>query len=631
MGLSTRYSMSIILKHLTKRYGNQIIVDDLSLEIRDGEFFVLLGASGSGKSTILRMIAGLSTPERGQIWLGGNDVTQWVPQKRRIGFVFQNYSIFAHLNVAQNIEFGMKIRKMSTTERARRLAQLLDLVGLSGFGSRYTNQLSGGQQQRVALARALAYQPKVLLLDEPFGALDGKTRTQLRRSLKAIQHRLRITTILVTHDQEEAFELADRIGVIEHGKLLEVGVAEDLYGQPKTLFGATFLGNGTVLIGKVKGGTACFGPVRLPIPSTVPHTEGASIQLLFRPEHVILTPEKPDNDNPLIGRGEIREASFAAATRRVRISLPPLSETRQISPPLPSGEPGLLFDALLPTDSKLPESNPWVSLKGWHILEQPPARLLVYDDGRGPTTALKMASQFVERLNASATLLGVSQGSEAGDEFVSRLTKRRNKAGFSHADLRFRYGNPVHQITREQMETLYEMLILTVKPRLFGSLDPRPKKIGPILIRTLKNANLPVLVINGRHRQMERMVIYLEDGERDPIDVLVGGRLAQRLGLSVTLLHVASAGDKPTPETESHLNQELTALKVLGITCEWRFRQASTPMQGIFAELRAGHGEIIVIGQHKPESSTLIAPDSLVLQVLARVDRPVLIVPEKGA
>ena len=621
--------MSIILKQLTKRYGNQFIVDDLSLEINKGELFVLLGASGSGKSTVLRLIAGLSKPDKGKIFLEGKEVTGWVPQKRRVGLVFQNYSIFQHMSVAENIEFGMKIRKMPAAERAERRVQLLDLVGLTGFESRYADQLSGGQQQRVALARALAYQPKVLLLDEPFGALDGKTRTQLRRSLKAIQHRLRITTILVTHDQEEAFELADRIGVIERGKLLEVGVAEELYGQPKSLFGATFLGSGTVLIGKVKEGAARFGSVSLPIPPTFPHTDGASIQLLFRPEQVILTAEKPGTDNPLIGRGEIIEESFAAAFRRVRLHLPRLPETRQVSPRLPFGEQGLLVDTLLPAESKLPSREPWVSLKGWHILEQPPARLLVCDDGRGPVAALAMASQLAERLNASATVLGISHDSEAVEVFLDRLQRRQKKAGFSGAELRLRFGNPVQQLASEQIDTLYELLILSIKPRLFRSLDPRPKRIGSTLLRTLKSASIPVLVVNGRNNRIDRMVICASDGEPGSSDILFGGRLARRLGLPVTLLHVTRNNEKPTPETQSHLDRTLMALKELDVACELRLRQAAMPVDGICAELQTGQREIIVIGKHGPETRNLIALDNIMLQVLARIDRPVLVVPDK--
>jgi sulfate transport system ATP-binding protein len=225
--------MSIVLEQISKRYENQWVVDNVSLEVANKELFVLLGSSGSGKSTILRMIAGLTRPAGGRVFLHGRDVTSLTPQERGTGFVFQNYSIFRHMTVGENIEFGLRIRKTAKGERKQRREQLLDLVGLSGLGNRYAHQQSGGQQQRVALARALAYEPDVLLLDEPFGALDVKIRAQLRRSLKEIQRRLGVTTILVTHDQEEAFELADRIGVLDRGRLLEVGPAENIYAEPR--------------------------------------------------------------------------------------------------------------------------------------------------------------------------------------------------------------------------------------------------------------------------------------------------------------------------------------------------------------------------------------------------------------
>ncbi|HKF59299.1 MAG TPA: ABC transporter ATP-binding protein, partial [Blastocatellia bacterium] len=275
--------MSIVLDRLTKRFGSQLVVDQVSLEIAEGELFVLLGASGSGKTSILRMIAGLSIPDAGRILLHGRDVTNLPPQHRGAGFVFQNYSLFRHMTVAENIEFGLTVRKVSVPERSEKRDKLLELVGLTGFGRRYPQELSGGQQQRVALARALAYEPSVLLLDEPFGALDVKIRTQLRRSLKEIQQELRVTTVLVTHDQEEAFELADRIAVIERGRVLEVGSAEDLYSKPSTLFVSTFLGAGTVLVGRAQGGRAHFGTLSLPIPPEVPHDDGARVELLFRP------------------------------------------------------------------------------------------------------------------------------------------------------------------------------------------------------------------------------------------------------------------------------------------------------------------------------------------------------------
>ncbi|HET9795762.1 MAG TPA: ABC transporter ATP-binding protein, partial [Thermoanaerobaculia bacterium] len=227
--------MSIVLDGLTKRFGTQPVVDRLTLELRDGELFVLLGSSGSGKSTVLRLIAGLLPPDAGRIVLHDRDVTGLPPQQRGVGFVFQNFSIFRHMTAAKNIEFGLRIRGVRSADRARRREELLDLVGLGGLGGRYAHQLSGGQLQRVALARALAYEPAVLLLDEPFGALDAKIRSQLRRSLREVQQQLSVTTILVTHDQEEAFEVGDRIGVLERGRLLEGGTARTLYERPRTL------------------------------------------------------------------------------------------------------------------------------------------------------------------------------------------------------------------------------------------------------------------------------------------------------------------------------------------------------------------------------------------------------------
>src|SRR5258706_6932951 len=221
--------MSIILDQLTKRYEGPPVVNQLSLEIANGELFALIGPSGSGKSTVLRMIAGLNTVDEGRIVLHGRDVTLATPQQRGVGFVFQHYALFQHMSVADNIEFALRVRKVSGKQRRTRRDELLGLVGLAGLGKRLPAQHSDGQQHRGALARALAHQPEVLLLDEPFGALDAKIRTDLRRTLRQIQRELRITSIFVTHDQEEAFELADRIGVMNFGRLLEVGPPEEFY------------------------------------------------------------------------------------------------------------------------------------------------------------------------------------------------------------------------------------------------------------------------------------------------------------------------------------------------------------------------------------------------------------------
>ena len=242
--------MSIVAENLVKAYDGHPVVNRVSLEVADGEFFVLLGPSGSGKSTVLRMIAGLVESDEGRVLLHGRDVTSLPPQRRGVGFVFQHYALFGHMSVGENIEFALKIRRVRSAERRRRRDELLELVGLAGLGERMPTQLSGGQRQRVALARALAHNPDVLLLDEPFGALDAKIRVELRRSIRAIQRELGIATIFVTHDQEEAFELADRLGIVDFGRLLEVGPPHELYLRPQTEFVATFLGTANLWSGK---------------------------------------------------------------------------------------------------------------------------------------------------------------------------------------------------------------------------------------------------------------------------------------------------------------------------------------------------------------------------------------------
>jgi sulfate transport system ATP-binding protein len=241
--------MSILLEQVSKEYGDAAAVSDVTASIADGELFVLLGPSGSGKSTLLRAIAGLSTIDHGRIVLHGRDVTNLGAKEREVGFVFQNYALFRHMTVADNIEFALRARRVRGPERRRRRLELLKLVALEGYEERLPSELSGGQQQRVALARALAHQPRVLLLDEPFGALDAKIRDELRRAIREIQRAVGITTVLVTHDQEEAFSMADRIGVMDRGRLQEVGEPRALYQRPGTRFVATFLGAANLLLG----------------------------------------------------------------------------------------------------------------------------------------------------------------------------------------------------------------------------------------------------------------------------------------------------------------------------------------------------------------------------------------------
>ena len=234
--------MSIVATSISKRFGDFVALDDVSLEVPTGSLTALLGPSGSGKSTLLRVIAGLERPDTGEIVIGGEDATELAPQKRGVGFVFQHYAAFKHMTVRNNVAFGLKIRRRPTAEIRARVDQLLELVQLQQFGHRYPAQLSGGQRQRMALARALAVEPEVLLLDEPFGALDARVRAELREWLRRLHDEVHVTTVFVTHDQEEAMAVADQIAVMNKGRVEQVGGPRDLYEDPATEFVMSFVG-----------------------------------------------------------------------------------------------------------------------------------------------------------------------------------------------------------------------------------------------------------------------------------------------------------------------------------------------------------------------------------------------------
>ncbi len=239
--------MGIVVENVSKQFGSFKAVDQVSLEIKSGSLVALLGPSGSGKSTLLRLIAGLEMPDTGKIWLTGTDATYQSVQERNIGFVFQHYALFKHMTVRQNIAFGLDIRKTPKAKVTARVEELLDLIQLKGLGSRYPSQLSGGQRQRVALARSLAVQPKVLLLDEPFGALDAKVRKDLRAWLRRLHDEVHVTTVFVTHDQEEAMEVSDEIVVMNKGKVEQIGTPAQIYDHPATAFVMSFIGPVNVL------------------------------------------------------------------------------------------------------------------------------------------------------------------------------------------------------------------------------------------------------------------------------------------------------------------------------------------------------------------------------------------------
>jgi putative spermidine/putrescine transport system ATP-binding protein len=312
--------VEVRLEGLVRRYGAVTALDGLDLTLHPGELVALLGPSGCGKTTALRLLAGLETADAGHIVVGGKDISNLPTNKRDMGMVFQAYSLFPHMTALQNVAFGLRLRKMDDTERRRRAGEVLDLVGLTSQAGRYAHQMSGGQQQRVALARALAIRPTVLLLDEPLSALDAKVRAQLRDEIRRVQLEVGITTLFVTHDQEEALAIADRVGVMQAGRLEQLGAPTAVYAQPATPFVAEFVGLTNRLPARVDDGGATVLGVRLPLvdASTRP---GAAIALV-RPETIgISADESAAGGDPL--SGAVIHNSFLGAVSRISIDLGP--------------------------------------------------------------------------------------------------------------------------------------------------------------------------------------------------------------------------------------------------------------------------------------------------------------------
>jgi sulfate/thiosulfate transport system ATP-binding protein len=616
--------MSIVLEKLQKRYDGHVVVNNVSLEVEDGEFFVLLGSSGSGKTTVLNLIAGLTPLESGRIILNGHDVSHLPTQQRRVGFVFQDYALFQYMNVAENVEFALSIRKIPVKERQNRRDELLEIVGLAGLGNRMPKQLSGGQQQRVALARALAHKPDVLLLDEPLGALDAKIRIELRRSLKNIQRQLGIATILVTHDQEEAFDLGDRIGVMSYGRLVEVGTPSELYRQPRTEFVATFLGLANLLVGRVNGKQICMGPVSFPyeVNPTIKKS-GKRVQVLFRPEEVALAPNPEHLSYPNMGLATVEEIGFNGAYERLRLRLSPIPDVRAIAPTVPYGSDSILVDATRPPDQAFDfplacGDQAYVGIRRIHAIAHPGLNFLVLSDGSMKSRyALELAGQLGRLANARVTLLRyASQGNLTINEQDDKNILGTGLVSLQVIDAE---GTPDRMTTGLLEKQPYDMVIMGFRPQ-------EDREIAEHLLRTSQNH---LLLVPCPQAPPSRALICVSAGEPGKDDILFAGRLIRHLGADATLMTVHS-GREVEPQAQKRIDRFLEngikTLSVLGVPARTEIRSGNIVEEIVKETTTAGY-DLLVLGAPLAPKSGDISLEGVVWDVIQQLqDRPILIV-----
>lgn len=310
------------VRNVSKKFGEAVVLDDVSFDVSEGESIVLLGASGSGKTTILRIIAGLETPDSGEVILHGKNVTHLPARERGVGVIFQSYALFPKMNVEQNIGYGLRLRGRPKTEIKTKIDELIELVNLQEHRKKIPSQLSGGQQQRVAISRALAYNPEVLLFDEPFSALDAQIRQRLRGEIRTLLKKIKVPAIFITHDQEEALELGDRIAVLNAAKIEQIGTPFDVYNKPETEYVATFLGAANLLLGVVYEGKVSVGNVYINAKDGAKNfRNGQSVKLVFRPEDICLSKTQLPENCDFLAEGFVEETNFVGAFERLSVRL----------------------------------------------------------------------------------------------------------------------------------------------------------------------------------------------------------------------------------------------------------------------------------------------------------------------
>ncbi len=626
--------MSILLDQLTKRYEGHPVVNRLSLEIANGELFALIGPSGSGKSTVLRMIAGLNSVDEGRVVLHGRDVTGATPQQRGVGFVFQHYALFQHMSVAKNIEFALRVRKAPLSQRQKRRDELLEIVGLAGLGERLPKQLSGGQQQRVALARALAHQPEVLLLDEPFGALDAKIRVELRHALRRIQVELGITTIFVTHDQEEAFELGDRLGVMNFGRLLEVGTPTELYQHPQTEFVASFLGTANLLVGEFIPGGVQLGPLSFPLKAESRRVEKElstqRVQALFRPEDVSLALPNETLDASELGKGEIKQIIFSGSVERLRISLPAIPGVRPIAPPPAYGDDAITVEVTRTQDVAqrfpLQKGNTVkVGVRRIHTLVHPGLSFLILTDGsEAAQAALDLGGQIARLAHARVTILSYGQQADTYQRNLQTV-KEKLGSGLAYLDVRSTMDPVETAVAREVERQPYDLII-------FGSGGLSPANRVTLAQNILRAGDHHLLLVPAAHLEPTNALVCVTGGEPGKEDVLFAGRFLRHLGAKATLLSVMQTIDDTwNDRVQRFLWGGVRTLELLGVPAQSAIRAGQVETE-IDRQLHVGGHDLLILGAPLAQKNGAVTLDGVIAHVIEKnKNHPLLIVRSRYA
>jgi sulfate/thiosulfate transport system ATP-binding protein len=617
-------NMSILLENVTKRYGQLTVVNDVSLEIKDGEFFVLLGSSGSGKTTVLNIIAGLVPSDSGRILLHGREVSDLPPQKRNTGFVFQNYALFEYMTVAENIEFGLQVRKVEKKVRQRKRDELLELVGLVGLGNRLPRQLSGGQQQRVALARALALEPDVLLLDEPLGALDAKIRIELRRSLKKIQREFGVAAILVTHDQEEAFDLADRIGVMSYGRLIEVGTPQNLYQQPQTEFVASFLGTANILLGQTRGEQIQIGPRVFNLSESASQfSPDGRVQVVFRPEDIALAASQDELGCTPLGEGTVTNLGFNGPTENIRLELKAIPGVRAIAPVVPFGNPNIIIDASRPPEKTgdFPlalSQKAWVGIRRLHALSHPGLHFLVATDGSlRSQSAISLGGYLARMAHARMTLLGVGKEQSLLDAYLQDARKQIG-SGMAAIEVRTDIAPAPVSIARSVEANPVDLVILGWRPIEGMSLAEQ----------ILQDGEHHLLLAAHPGARINKALVCVASGEPGKDDVLFAGRLLRHFGASATLLTVlnkAPDSDQQKRQVERFMADGVHTLEMFGMNAQSKLRQG-IPAKEILQEIKEGQFDLVIMGAPLPQQDGRIALSGVIEDVAKEAENCSLLI-----